>query len=60
MNWVIRPIFFVALRLSDIAISFDFASWGRRLNHSVALFFWRRAVGLALFCDIVSGVYKGE
>jgi len=60
MDWVIRPIFFVALRLSDIALSLDFAPWGRRLNHIVALFFWWCAFDLAIFCDLVSGTFDRE
>jgi len=60
MHWVTGPVFFVALRLSDIAISLDFAPWGCRLNHVVALFFWRRALDLAIFCDLVSGTFDKE
>ena len=60
MNLVIRPVFFVALRLSDIAISLDFAPWGCRLNHIVAPFLLRRALDLAIFCDLVSGTFDRE
>ena len=60
MNRVTRPIFFVALRLSDIALSLDFAPWGRRLNHIVALFLLRCALDLAILCDLVSGTFDKE
>lgn len=49
------PLFWVAERLCDLAIFWDFTPGGRRLAHPVALFFWRLAIDLAILCDLMSG-----
>ena len=60
MSWVTKPVFLVALWLTDVAIFFDFASWCHRLNHVVALFFWRVALDLAWLWDVMSGIFGEE